>query len=107
MKNNSRSSRRNFLRNIAGSTAAMAVGNNVLAASDQKDYVDYLDRLYTDGPNDKINFALIGAGGMGTQDTITALKIPGAKLVAVCDLYDGRLNDAKKAWGNDIYTTKH
>jgi predicted homoserine dehydrogenase-like protein len=30
-----------------------------------------------------VNIALIGAGGMGTQDAIVALQIPGVKLVAV------------------------
>ncbi len=49
---------------------------------------------------------MIGAGGMGTADTNTAITVPGVKLVAACDLYDGRLADAKKKWGNDIYTTR-
>lgn len=59
------------------------------------------------GPNDQINLALIGAGGMGSADTNTALSVPGVKLVAVCDLYDGRLAAAKKKWGNDLFLTKH
>ena len=53
-----------------------------------------------------VRIALIGKGGMGTADTNTALRVPGVKLVAVCDLYDARLQNAKKEWGNDIFVTR-
>ncbi|NNF35108.1 MAG: Gfo/Idh/MocA family oxidoreductase, partial [Saprospiraceae bacterium] len=55
--------------------------------------------------NDQIQIAVMGAGGMGVADTNTALQIPGVKLVAACDLYQGRLDEAKERWGKDIYTT--
>src|SRR6202030_447777 len=41
--------------------------------------------------NDHIQFALIGAGGQGQGDTKVAVQVPGVKLVAVADCYDGRL----------------
>jgi predicted dehydrogenase len=53
-----------------------------------------------------VRLALIGKGGQGTSDTRTALKVPGVKLVAVCDLYDMRLQDAKREWGNEIVVTR-
>ena len=53
-----------------------------------------------------VRLALIGRGGMGSNDTRTALQVPGVKLVAVCDLYDARLQSAKKEWGDDIFTTR-
>jgi predicted dehydrogenase len=56
--------------------------------------------------NDKIQFATIGCGIMGTGDTLTARSVPGTKLVAVCDVYEGRLTRAKEQWGNDIFTTR-
>ncbi len=56
--------------------------------------------------NDQIQIALIGAGGQGSGDTRTALLVPGVKLVAVADCYDGRLARAKEIWGNDIFTTR-
>ena len=105
MKNNSGSSRRNFIKKIAVSSAAIAVGSNVFARESNPVYFELLKRQ-SRSPNDKINFALIGAGGMGTQDTITALTVPGTKLVAVCDLYDGRLKDAKTKWGADLFATR-
>ena len=57
-------------------------------------------------PNDQIQLALIGAGGMGFADTNTAITTPGVKLVAACDLYDGRLVAAKNKYGKDIFTTR-
>ncbi len=56
--------------------------------------------------NDHIQIALIGAGGQGQGDTKTALLVPGVKLVAVADCYDGRLAHAKELWGDDIQTTR-
>lgn len=56
--------------------------------------------------NDSIQIALIGAGGMGMGDTHYALAIPGVKLVAVCDVYDGRLARARELWGQDLFTTR-
>jgi predicted dehydrogenase len=35
------------------------------------------------------------------------LKVPGVELAAVCDLYTGRLENAKELYGPDIFTTKN
>ena len=56
--------------------------------------------------NDHIQIALIGAGGQGQGDTKVALRIPGVKLVAVADCYNGRLAHAKELWGDDVFTTR-
>src|SRR5258708_1692785 len=56
--------------------------------------------------NDNIQIALIGAGGMGSGDARMASSIPGVKLVAACDIYDGRLERAKERWGKDLFTTR-
>lgn len=108
MKNNPESSRRGFIKKLAASTAAVAVGSNVIASATETTTQAPFEFLKREAPsiNDQINIALIGAGSMGTGDTNTALKVPGIKLVAVCDLYDGRLADAKKRWGQDIFTTR-
>ncbi|MFN0102673.1 MAG: Gfo/Idh/MocA family protein [Bryobacteraceae bacterium] len=60
----------------------------------------------TTRPNDKIRLALIGAGGMGSGDVNTALSSGLAELVAVADIYDGRLVRAKEIWGAHIQTTR-
>lgn len=71
-------------------------------------------------PNDRIRIATIGVGGQGTSDTNAALRRtgspaettgppsqgPGVELVAVADLYDGRLARAKELWGKDLFTTR-
>ncbi|MFK8055920.1 MAG: Gfo/Idh/MocA family protein [Saprospiraceae bacterium] len=97
-------SRRKFLRQAALATGTLAVGTSASAAPTPIT----LERSRKErfGPNDQVNLGLIGAGGMGVEDTKTALKIPGVKVVAVCDLYDGRLEAAKDMWGKDIFTTR-
>jgi predicted dehydrogenase len=56
--------------------------------------------------NDHIQIALIGAGGQGMGDTRSAVQVPGVKLVAVADCYDGRLARSKEIWGDDVFTTR-
>ena len=56
--------------------------------------------------NDHIQIGLIGAGIQGQGDTKFAIQVPGVKLVAVADCYDGRLAHCKELWGNDLFTTR-
>jgi len=56
--------------------------------------------------NDHLQIALIGVGNQGQHDTRTALRVPGIKLVAVADCYDGRLTHARELWGKDLFTTR-
>jgi predicted dehydrogenase len=93
--------RRTFLKVAGSATAGTVLGAKVkVLAAPQP------------GPpapisaNDHIQIALIGAGGQGQGDTKTALQVPGVKLVAVADCYDGRLEHSKELWGNDIFTTR-
>jgi predicted dehydrogenase len=106
MKYKEDSSRRNFIKKFAGSSAALALGTSAIGAGpDTRIYHELLSRKRF-SPNDNINIALIGAGNMGSGDTTTALKVPGIKLVGVCDLYTGRLDTAKTKWGTDLFLTK-
>jgi predicted dehydrogenase len=56
--------------------------------------------------NDNIQIALIGAGGMGSADVESAVAVPGVKMTAAADVYDGRLIRAKELWGKDLFTTR-
>lgn len=78
-------SRRHFLAASAAAPAALA---------------------QTARPNDKIRIALIGAGGMGSSDVNSSLSTGMSELVAVADIYDGRLTRAKEIWGSHIQTTR-
>ncbi len=99
-------SRRSFVKKLAGAAALLTTaGPTILSGKNDIQQYD-LSRLTRYSANDQIQIALIGAGGMGTADTDTALQVPGVRLVAVCDLYSGRLEDAKGRWGKDLFTTK-
>jgi predicted dehydrogenase len=56
--------------------------------------------------NDRIQIALIGAGGMGSGDVASALQQRGVEIVAAADVYDGRLERAKERWGPHVFTTR-
>lgn len=99
MKNN----RRFFLKKLGLVGASAAVAPMVFAEENKK--FDIIKRAGEDFAGKTINVALIGAGGMGTEDMNTALQTPNIKMVAVCDLYQGRLDGAKKKWGDHLYTT--
>ena len=91
--------RRTFLKSATLAAASTSTTVRMLAASRSQDPAPR-------SPNDHIQFALIGAGIQGQGDTRNALLVPGVKLVAVADCYDGRLAHAKELWGNDIFTTR-
>ena len=93
-----RKSRREFLKIAAAGVAAAPSTVHMLQARQATPQ--------SVSPLDRIQIALIGAGGQGMGDTRTALRVPGAELVAVADVYDGRLKRAKEVWGNHIFTTR-
>lgn len=100
-------SRRSFIANVTKGVIGASIIPSLASAKDRKQHIDELVRANQNfNANDQVQIALIGSGGMGTADTNTCITVPGVKLVAVCDLYDGRLAEAKKRWGNDLYTTR-
>ena len=56
--------------------------------------------------NDNIQIALIGAGGMGQGDAKYQTSLPGVKIVAAADIYDGRLAHMKEVYGAGLFTTR-
>lgn len=56
--------------------------------------------------NDKVQIALIGGGGQGASDVDASLATGHTALVAVADVYDGRLAHAKETWGDQVFTTR-
>lgn len=99
--------RRNFIQKFTtGVVGASLIPDVLNATNEQASRIEQLKRFTKISPNDNIQIAVIGVGGMGLADANTAITVPGVKLVAACDLYDGRLADAKKIYGNDIFTTR-
>ncbi len=93
--------RRSFLKGAGATTAGtlLAAKTHVLAAVQSEPTKPV-------AANDHIQIALIGAGWQGQGDTKVAVQVPGVKLVAVADCYNGRLERSKELWGNDIFTTR-
>lgn len=105
MKNNK--SRRSFLKKATLTTAALSASPLLFATSNEEQLPlirSYTNRYYA--ANDHINLAIIGSGIQGIYDTNAALGVAGIKLVAACDLYDGRLDRAKELWGDSIFVTR-
>ena len=98
------SSRRHFIQRITSGVAGAALVPEVLRATGNDTNVKSIGLKRSDrfSANDNIQIAVIGAGGMGLADADTAITVPGVKLVAACDLYDGRLVDARKRYGNQV-----
>ncbi|MFS4456045.1 Gfo/Idh/MocA family protein [Maribacter sp. 2304DJ31-5] len=102
-----KSTRRSFLKKATLTSAALTTAPMIMGASFEEKII--LSRTYTPKnylANDHINLALIGSGIQGIYDTQTALRVDGVKLVAVCDLYEGRLDRAMELWGTSLYTTR-
>jgi predicted dehydrogenase len=84
-------------RHFLGAAAGAGLGAPLLQSQNAR---------ATRSANDTIQIALIGAGGMGQGDAQMATSLPGVKLIAACDLYDGRLERSRELWGRDIFTTR-
>lgn len=98
-------SRRRFLGSLASGALAAGATPVALSAQARRDRYTLLARQ-TQSVNDQIQLAVIGAGGMGMADVATALRVPGVKLVAAADCFDGRLDAAREMHGPDLFTTR-
>lgn len=96
--------RRTFIKKLGIASVTAAVLPSTFAAETK--HVHMLNRQVHSDQSKVLKIALIGAGGMGVSDTITALEHQNIELVAVCDLYDQRLENAKSVWGSQIFVTK-
>jgi predicted dehydrogenase len=92
-----RPSRREFISLTAATGVAAAIPARASAQSASTQDVP---------PNERLQIATIGVGIQGIGDTRTALRIPGVELVAVADVYDGRLTLAKETWGDHVFTSR-
>ena len=99
--------RRKFLQQIGVTTLLAGTPSMASMASTQKAEERILQFEKKFSSNDKIRIGVIGYGVQGHFDLRTALKVPGVELVAICDLYSGRLINAKEQFGKDLFTTNN
>lgn len=105
--NNNEKSRRSFLTKMGKGLVGATLTPAIITAADRERNLRIMQAPKINyEANDQIQVALIGAGGMGTSDALTAASVPGVKIIGACDLYDGHLADAKKRFGADIFTTR-
>jgi len=93
--------RRLFLKSAAAASATSLIGARLHALT-----ADQPEPARPIAANDRIQLALIGAGGQGQYDTRIAVQVPGVKLVAAADCYTGRLEHCKEIWGRELFTTR-
>ncbi len=107
MSKQSQSSRRRFLQQI-GATSLLAAASPLssLAAKDKaEERTLFYEKKISSA--DTVRVGVIGFGVQGHFDLQTALKVPGVQLAGICDLYTGRLDNAKEMYGKDLFTTRN
>src|SRR5436309_2996720 len=92
-------SRRSFLGQVLGSSAALAASGWLPAAAGSSGASRILNA------NDRVRVGLIGAGGRGQEILKEAMRCPNTEAVAVADAYRRRLDEVKRfAPGIKTYT---
>ncbi|MFL5810649.1 MAG: Gfo/Idh/MocA family protein [Flavisolibacter sp.] len=107
MSKDTQTSRRKFLQQVGSIgllTAASPLASLAAKEKAEERILHYSKKISS---NDKVRLAVIGFGIQGHGDLATALKVPGVELAGVCDLYTGRLLNAKELYGDQIFTTKN
>jgi len=105
MKNDNSASRRKFLQQIGATSLVAASSPFASLANQAKAEERILQYERNVSANDKIRIGVIGYGVQGHFDLRTALKVPGVELAGICDLYTGRIENAKEQYGKDLFTT--
>jgi predicted dehydrogenase len=107
MSNDSQASRKKFLQQIGATTFAAAAFplQSLFAREKAEERILRYEKKISTG--EKIRLGVIGFGVQGHMDLETALKVPGVELAGICDLYTGRLENAKEMFGKDLYTTRN
>ncbi|HVX67102.1 MAG TPA: Gfo/Idh/MocA family oxidoreductase [Bryobacteraceae bacterium] len=88
-------SRRSFLR-ASGAGSVLGAGTAALAQTGAAPV----------GANDRVQVACIGFGIMGQGDVATEAALPGVEIVAVADVYQGRLTLARERYGSQVFVSR-
>lgn len=102
-----KNSRRRFLQQIGATGLATVASPFASLAAQEKAEERILFYEKKHSANDKVRIGVIGYGVQGHFDLDTALKVPNVELAGICDLYTGRIENAKEKYGKDLYTTRN
>ncbi|RMG66579.1 MAG: gfo/Idh/MocA family oxidoreductase [Bacteroidetes bacterium] len=106
-KKSSQASRRRFVKRLAGGALAAGAAPQLFAQSSASQILPWDKYQARVSANERVGLGVIGLGIMGFNNLNTALQVPGVELVAVCDLYQGRLQRARELHaGKDLFTTR-
>ena len=86
-----RLNRRDFIRTVAVAGAGLAVGGDLIAGIAPERIVNPYRPIPVGKPMEKVRIGFIGTGLQGTSHVENFLKIPGAEIVAVCDIIDSKV----------------
>jgi len=105
MKKDTSSSRRKFLQQLGATSLLIGASplSSLAAKAKAEERILTYERKIS--PADKVRLGVIGYGVQGHFDLSTALKVPGVELAGICDLYTGRLENAKELHGKELFTT--
>lgn len=111
MRRKKKSSRREFLTDVAHGSLAAGVFPYILTKRPSQERVILPREPHPDADkrfsaNDTIRLGVIGTGIIAFYNIRSALTVPGVELAAVCDLYDGRLTRAQEVFGQHVRTTR-
>jgi len=84
------SSRRKFIKNVAASSAVLAIGG-ITSGMSAKNYRKII------GSNDRINIAIIGVNSRGTSMSGTIARQKDANIASICDVDERAIPKAVKA----------
>jgi predicted dehydrogenase len=105
----SNNTRRGFIKSLGAVSAAGVAVPAILRGQAQDESVTMEAKSYTPkkSANDRIQVACVGLGHHGYGNMMTLKQyFPDVEIVAVSDLYDGRLTRAKEVFGKDVFTSR-
>jgi len=87
--------RRDFIKSVAITGAGMAFSGDIMAAVQAERPSGLYQPAPVSPPMEKVRIGYVGVGLQGTSHVENLLKVPGAEIVAVCDIIDTKVKRAQ------------
>ncbi|MBN2279116.1 MAG: Gfo/Idh/MocA family oxidoreductase [Candidatus Marinimicrobia bacterium] len=92
--------RRNFLKTGLAAGGGLVLGTSMLSSCSQLGLRGAVPPAYPMRPLEEVRIGFIGVGGMGSAHVENLMNIPGAKIVAVCDIVPEKVERIQQ-WHKD------